>query len=176
MADMLKIKNSTISLETGDYTLYETDSIVYYARNDLKLGSGFGNAIAVRGGPSIQTELDEIGSAETTQVVVTNAGELKTNHILHAVGPKFQEPDINEKLKTTIKNCLDTADQKGMKTITFPPMGSGFYGVPLDVSADITLGTIKDYLSGDTAIEEVKICVLDKRDYMPYQKKLASLQ
>lgn len=176
MADTLKINNSTISLVTGDYTLLETDSIVFYARNDLKLGSGFGNAIAVRGGPSIQSELDEIGNAETTEVVVTGAGELKTNYILHAVGPKFQEPDIDNKLVTTIKKCLETAEEKGMKTITFPPMGSGFYGVPLDVSAELTLGTIKDYLSGDSKIEEVTICVLDKRDYTPYQKKLASLQ
>ncbi|MCP4725755.1 MAG: hypothetical protein GY863_12000 [bacterium] len=172
MADTQKIKNSTLNLVKGDYTDMEIESIVYYAQNDLILGSGFGNAISMRGGPTIQDELNKIGTINTTDVVVTAAGELKVNHILHAVGPKFQEEDLNSKLEKTIINCLKKADEKGIKVIAFPPMGCGFYGVPLDVSADIMFKTIGDYLNGDTSIEEVVICANDNREYIPFQKRL----
>ena len=54
-------------------------------------------------------------------------------------------------------------------------MGAGFYGVPLDTSAQITLTTVADYLSGDTKIEEVVVSLLDSREYKPFQEKLATL-
>ena len=54
-------------------------------------------------------------------------------------------------------------------------MGAGFYGVPLPVSAEVTLETIMEYLSGDTKIKDVVICLLDKRDFKPYQAKLSSM-
>ncbi len=172
MSDTLNINNSVVDLVKGDYTDMEIESIVYYAQNDLKLGSGFGNAISMRGGPSIQDELNKFGEAETTDVVVTAGGELKTRHILHAVGPKFQEEYLSDKLKKTIHNCLKKAEEKGIKTIAFPPMGCGFYGVALEVSADIMFKTFEEYLSGDTSIEKIVICLNDNREFIPFHERL----
>jgi hypothetical protein len=50
MLEKKNIKNSTVSVIKADVTDTENDAFVFYARNDLKLGSGFGNAIALRGG------------------------------------------------------------------------------------------------------------------------------
>jgi len=174
MQDELKINRSILRLVKGDYTDMEIDSIVYYAQSDLKLGSGFGKAIAVRGGPSIQEELKQYGTVNTTEVVMTEAGEMKTNYIIHAVGPKFQEQDIEDKLCTTVRNCLEKADEKRIKGIAFPPMGCGFYGVPLDLSAKIMIDTITEYLSGETQIQDIVISLLDNREYKQFQEKLAA--
>jgi len=54
-------------------------------------------------------------------------------------------------------------------------MGAGFYGVPLPLSADITLNTIKEFLSNGTKIEEVVVCLMGSRDYKPFQEKLKTL-
>ncbi len=174
MADEIRIKNSLLRLAKGDITDMRVDSIVYYAQEDLKLGSGFGNAIGIRGGPAVQEELDKIGPQKTTAVVMSNAGELKTNYIIHAVGPKFQEEDLEKKLRDTIFNCLKLADEKHIKGIAFPPMGCGFYGVPLDVSADIMLEVFNEYLNGTTQIMEVVITANDKREYIPFEKRITS--
>ena len=176
MQDDLRIGESTIRLVTGDITDIEIDSFVYYAQSNLKLGSGFGTAITLRGGPSIQEELNKMGELQTTEAVVTAAGNLKAKSIIHAVGPAFQEENIEDKLRTTITNSLEKAEARGITSIAFPPMGAGFYGVPLNISADITLKSITDYLSGDTKIKEVVICLLDNREYKPFQEKLAALQ
>ena len=175
MSDELKIKESTLRLQKCDITDIDIDSFVYYARNDLALGSGFGTAISVRGGPTIQEELKQHGELETTQAVVSKAGEMKAKYIIHAVGPKFQEENLENKLKTTIVNALKEAEINKITTIAFPPMGAGFYGVPLPVSADITLNTIAEYLKGDTKIKDVVVCLLDNRDYTPYKGKLADI-
>jgi len=175
MSEKIQIKNSTICLHRGDITDVEIEAFVYYARPDLLLGSGFGTAISMRGGLSIQNELKEHGTKSVTDVVITQAGKMKAEKIVHAVGPAFQEPDLEDKLKKTIINVLNAVDKDGIKQIAFPPMGAGFYGVPLDVSATVTLDAIAEYLNGDTGIKEVSIYLLDNRDYQPYQKKLTQV-
>ncbi len=176
MSDKLQINNSTLSIIKGDITDLEIEAFVYYAQEDLALGAGFGNSISMRGGPSIQKELQEIGPKKTTEVVLSSAGEMKADYIIHAVGPKFQEEDLETKLKETIMNSLKLADLKGIKKIAFPPMGSGFYGVPLDQSARVMFETISEYLSGETEIDEVVICLLDNREFKPFQEQLLAVR
>lgn len=175
MSDRLEVNGKTLRVDRGDITDLEVESFVFYAQHDLQLGSGYGTAISIRGGPAIQEELDALAPLETTQVVVSTAGDMKARHIIHAVGPRFQEEDLEAKLVTTVRNCLKQADENGIKQVAFPPMGAGFYGVPLKVSADITLQTIHDYLAGDTEIRDVVVVGLDNRECLPLQQKLAAL-
>jgi O-acetyl-ADP-ribose deacetylase (regulator of RNase III) len=171
----VQIHRSTVRLIKGDITELEVDAFVFYAQPDLALGSGFGGAVSVRGGPSVQKELDELGPVETTQVVVSEAGKLNASFIVHAVGPRFNEEDMEGKLRTTVSNSLKAAEEKGIKRIAFPAMGAGFYGVPLDMCARVMIETIKSYLEGETEIQEVIICVIDRREFAPFETQLASL-
>ena len=164
-----------IRLVKDDITAMDVEAFVFYAQSDLKLGSGFGNAIAMRAGPSVQEELDKLGEQKVGSAVVTAAGKLKAKHIVHAVGPKFQEPDTENKLRSTIQNALKQAEAKGIRQIALPPMGAGFYGVPLDQSAQITTEEIKQYLEGDTQLTEVVICANDNREYKPFQARLQAM-
>ena len=174
MSDSKIINKTTLRLEKCDITDFEIEAFVYYARSDLQLGAGYGNAISMRGGPSIKKELDELGSRETGEIVISAAGEMKNKYIVHAVGPKFQEEDIESKLHATIINALKAADEKGIKKLAFPPMATGFYGVPLPVSAKIMFHTLNDYFNGQTGLEEVVICLLDNREYQPFEAEFNS--
>ncbi|UCD94679.1 MAG: macro domain-containing protein [Candidatus Zixiibacteriota bacterium] len=175
MSDQLKINSHSFRLVKGDITDLEIESFVYYARNDLLLGAGYGTAISVRGGPTVQEELKRFGMLQTTEAVVSSAGEMKANFIIHAVGPKFQEEGQEGKLRSTILNCLKKAEEEGIKAIAFPAMGVGFYGVPVKTSAAITLKTISEYLSGDTRINDVVVCLLDMREYKPFHEEFMSI-
>ena len=170
-----KVGNTVIRVQHGDQTALPVDAIVFYAREDLQLGSGYGTAIQGRGGGSIQKELDEIGSIKMGEAVTTAAGNMNANNIIHACGPKFQEPDIDKKLRDCMRSSLREADKAGAKTVAFPPMGSGFYGVPLDLSADVMLDSIKAYAQEHSTLEKVIICVVDYRDFVPFKKKMESL-
>ena len=106
MCDHVQIHDSVLRLIRGDITEIEVDGFVFYAQPDLALGSGFGGAISVRGGPGIQKELDELGPVETGGVVVSGAGKLHADFIVHAVGPRFNEEDTEGKLRTTVAGCV----------------------------------------------------------------------
>ncbi len=141
MPDERRVNQSLISLMKGDLIVLHVDAIVYYARPDLALGSGFGGAIATKGGPKIQEELKKLGPVKTTEVVVTSGGSLKVKYILHAVGPRFQEENLEDKLRDTMLNVLRKAEENKIQSLAFPAMGVGFYGIPLDLCAGIMLST-----------------------------------
>jgi O-acetyl-ADP-ribose deacetylase (regulator of RNase III) len=176
VSDQIRIKDSTLRLVRGDVTLLDVDAFVFYAQHNLALGSGFGGAIAVRGGAGIQKELDALGPVETGGVVVTGAGNLKASYIIHAVGPRFNEDDTEGKLRKTVLNSLKAAEEKGVKRIALPPMGAGFYAVPLPLCSRVMVETIKSYLEGKTEIREVIICAMDQREFAPFEAQLASVE
>jgi O-acetyl-ADP-ribose deacetylase (regulator of RNase III) len=171
-----QIKNSSLKLSREDITLREVNAFVYYAQHDLKLGSGFGGAISGRGGPEVQKELNELGEAKTGDAVVSGAGDLPADFIIHAVGPRFQEVDMEGKLRTTVLNVLARAEEKGAETLALPPMGVGFYGIPIQLSAKVTLETIASYLKEkETKLKEVVICLTDHHEMAPFETTLDKL-
>jgi O-acetyl-ADP-ribose deacetylase (regulator of RNase III) len=163
-----------VTLVKEDVTLAAADAFVYYAEHALRLGSGFGGAIAVRGGPTIQQELDELGTLETCEAVATAAGDLGARFIIHAVGPRFQEEDLEAKLRRTMRRVLEIAAEKNVERLAFPPMGTGFYGIPLDLSARVMVEEIDRHLEGDTPLKEAIICVQDMREHAPFKERLAT--
>jgi len=170
-----QINRSVVRLIKGDITDLEVDAFVFYAQPDLVLGSGFGGAIGMRGGASVQKELDELGPVAMCEAVVSGAGKMKAEHIIHAVGPRFQEEDIEAKLEATMRSSLARAEEKAVATLAFPAMGSGYYGIPPDLSAKVVLQVLKDHLQGDTSLKEVVICVLDTPQYKSFEAALAAL-
>ena len=164
-----KINETVVRLEKGDLTAMKIEAIVVYASPDLVLGSGFGSAISARGGMSIQEELKQFGTISTGEAVITAAGELNSNYIIHAVGPRFQEDDTEQKLETTMQNALGTANVKSILKIAFPPMGTGFYGISLDLSARVMLNAIKYHVSNGSSLKEIVICALDDREFKAFQ-------
>lgn len=175
VSEQVRIHRSVLRLVRDDITELDVDAFVFYARPDLALGSGFGGAISVRGGPSIQKELNALGPVQTGQAVVTGAGNLKATYIVHALGPRFNEEDTEGKLRATVLGALKAAEEKGVKRLALPAMGAGFYAVPLELCARVMVETIKSHLEGDTEIEEVILCVIDRREYVPFESRLASL-
>jgi O-acetyl-ADP-ribose deacetylase (regulator of RNase III) len=168
MSDEIKVKQGIIRLAVGDITELPVEGFVYYARPDLVLGSGFGGVISAKGGPKIQEELKKAGQANVTEVVVTSGGDLKAKYILHAVGPRFQEEDLEEKLRKTIDNVLRKAEESQIQSLAFPAMGVGFYGVPLEVCARETLEAAGKHLETTACIREVVFCLRDSYEHRAF--------
>jgi len=69
-----RIGNKIVRLIRGDITDLEVEAFAFDITSDCALGSGYGGAIAQRGGKAVQDELDEVGSLPTGQAVLTTAG------------------------------------------------------------------------------------------------------
>ncbi len=165
------IGDKKLRMVRGDITEVEVDAFVFDITEDAKLGSGFGGAIQQRGGIVIQKELDEIGSVPTGDAVVTQAGILNAEYIIHVNGPKFREEDEKGKLERSVRSVLARAEEKGMKHVAFPPIGTGMYQVPMDLCADVMVETISSHLANGSGLEEVLIVLQDPREITPFEAK-----
>jgi len=170
-----KINGTSVRLLKEDVTDIDADAFVFYAAENLVLGSGYGTAVSIRGGPSIQEECGKLAPVPVGEAVVTGAGEMKARYIIHAVGPRFQEPDEQGKLRRTVLSALKRADEKGIRRLALPPMGTGFYGIPVEVCARVMLESLREYLQGKTQIQEVLLCARDTRELKPFGKQLESI-
>ncbi|MBY9014812.1 MAG: macro domain-containing protein [Candidatus Lokiarchaeota archaeon] len=170
--DTITVKNSLIKIVLGDITDLGTDVIVNAANAQLILGGGVAGAIRRKGGPKIQKECNEIGGTFVGGAVITTGGNLKTKHIIHAVGPRMGEGDEDTKLTNAVLNSLRLMDEHGLKTISFPAISTGIFGYPIDRCAKLLISTTKKYLVGETQIKEVIFCLYSNPDYEVFRKEL----
>ena len=167
-----KIGDKVIRLVRGDITNLEVEAFVYDITADAKLGTGYGGAISQRGGPTIQKELSEIGSCPTGEAVITSAGKMKAKHIIHVNGPKFFEPDTEGKLRRATQAALQRAEEKGIRQLAFPPVGTGLYQVPLDLCARVMVETVEEHLKRGGSLKEVLFVALDTRELEPLEARI----
>jgi O-acetyl-ADP-ribose deacetylase (regulator of RNase III) len=166
------IGDKVIRIVRDDITDMEVDAFVFDITEDLKLGSGHGSAIQQRGGVKIQEALDAIGGCPVGEAVITTGGLLKAKQIIHANGPKFCEPDEEGKLRRATQAALRLADDNGIETLAFPPMGTGIYQVPVDLCARVMVDAVAEHLAGSTSLREVLFVIPDSRERGAFEARI----
>ena len=168
-----------IVLEEGDITRVAADAIVNAANSALAGGGGVDGAIHRAGGPEIMRELDgirrQIGHCPTGSAVTTGAGRLPAKYVFHAVGPVYRdgrhgEPEL---LASCYRKCLEMAEERDCRTVSFPSISTGVYGYPLEEAAPIALREVKAHLErADTKLQQVTFVLFGKRAYELYANLL----
>jgi len=169
----------SIELQQGDITRIAVDAIVNAANSALAGSGGVDGAIHRGGGLEIMRELDEIrrkeGGCPTGSAVVTSAGRLPAKYVFHAVGPIYRDGQRGESdlLASCYRKCLELAEERGVKTISFPAISTGADRYPLREAADIAIREVKTHLDQPGAsIERVIFVVFDKQAYKVYASRL----
>lgn len=131
-------------------------AIVNAARPLLEGGGGVDGAIHAAAGESVLREIIELKESgaiddetETGGAVITNAGRLRADYVVHVVGPVYSNQDSVEELDSkrellslAYTNALELADAWGAKSIAFPLVSSGAYGWPLDDAAEVAVNAV----------------------------------
>jgi len=161
-----------LRLAIGDITKIRVDAIVNAANSGLRGGSGVDGAIHRAGGPTIMRELDEIraktGGCPTGSAVLTSAGALPALHVIHAVGPIYQDGlhDEPAQLASCYRTCLELAEERGARTVSFPAISTGAYGYPTDEAAEIALDSVAQHFEHTgSGVREVLFVLFDQGFY-----------
>jgi O-acetyl-ADP-ribose deacetylase (regulator of RNase III) len=126
-------------------------------------GGGVDGAIHRKGGPQILEECKKIRATEwpqglpTGKAVITGAGNLKTKHVIHTVGPVWRggnrgEPEL---LAQAYQNSLRLAVAEGLKSVAFPSISTGVYGYPVEKACHVALNAVKEFLEKEDNLGEV---------------------
>ena len=139
----------------GDITKLKVDAIVNAANTQLLAGGGVCGAIfRAAGHRQLQEACDRVSPIRTGEAVATPAFNLNAKIIIHTAGPIWQGGGSNEVqlLKNCYTNSLAVAKQNDCKSIAFPLISSGIYGVPYDVAMDCARTAIEKFLAADDSL------------------------
>jgi O-acetyl-ADP-ribose deacetylase (regulator of RNase III) len=177
----LKIGQASLSIIQGDITRQATDAIVNAANSGLMGGGGVDGAIHRAGGPAILEECIKIvarqGRLPAGQAVITTAGNMKSKHVIHTVGPVWGGGDRGEPglLASSYRESLKLAAANKLTSISFPSISTGAYGYPVDQAARIAINEAAAFLAKDTSIKEVVFVLFDTRTYQAYAEALKNV-
>ncbi|MBN1789827.1 MAG: O-acetyl-ADP-ribose deacetylase [Bacteroidales bacterium] len=163
-----------IELIKGDITRLKVDAIVNAANTSLLGGGGVDGAIHRAAGPLLLEECRTLNGCKTGEAKITGGYNLPAKYVIHTAGPVWQGGDHNEQelLRACYRNSLSLASSRQLKTIAFPNISTGVYGYPRQLAADVTIATVRDWLSLHNEIEKIIFVVFDEENYEIYKKAL----
>ena len=166
-----------IKLEEGNLVLLDVEAVVNAANKNLILGGGVAGAIRQFGGPSIQEECNKIGSVSVGEAVITGAGNLKAEYVIHAVGPVYGEGDEDAKLANATLNSLRIAKEKKIKRVAFPAISTGIFRFPLKRCSEIMIEVAMDFLKNEENEypKEIIFCLYGQEAFSVFQNTLEQL-
>jgi O-acetyl-ADP-ribose deacetylase len=158
----MKTLAEKIVIQQGDLTDMDTDAIVNAANNDLILGAGVAGAIRRKGGEAIQHECEMIGSIPVGYAAITTGGKLKARFVIHAASMQLGGKTSADSLRHSVAHSLKIANERGLKTVAFPAVGTGIAGFPLKDCAEIMIREVAKHLRGETSLETIYFVLFDE--------------
>ena len=154
----------------------QVDAIVNAANSSLLGGGGVDGAIHRRGGAEILEECRKVrqrqGGCAVGEAVITTAGKLNAQKVIHTVGPVWNggQSSEAEKLHNCYWNSLLLAEQEGFNSIAFPNISTGIYRYPKEAAANIAIKAVQSFPYG--SLTTVYLVCFDLENYQIYQELL----
>ncbi|MFO0586389.1 MAG: serine/threonine-protein kinase [Polyangiaceae bacterium] len=154
-----QIGHVRVTCAEGDVAEAEADGIVNSANDEMKMRSGVGEALRLRGGDGIEEEATARGRRALGECVATGPGELRCKNVLHAVGA-WREVSC---IARTAQRTLLLAEELGLRTLAIPALGTGKAKVVPEASAYAVASALRLHLMlGGSRLEEVRFVLYDK--------------
>src|SRR6185295_13577717 len=161
-----------LKMMRADITTVDADAIVNSANNDLVMGGGVSGAIRRVAGQQVQDECHKIGAVPLGTAVVASGGLLKAQFIIHAaVNPLGMWSDAKS-VRNAMKSVLKRADEKQIKRLAIPALGTGAGALAVERCADILIEEVMKHCEADqTPLEEVMFVLYDEKPFAIFEEK-----
>lgn len=165
----------------ADIATIESEAVVHPTNSTFYMGGEVGNALERIGGKEFGEAVLELrkknGPLEVAGAAVTSGFGLPAKFVIHCNSPGWGSDKCEEMLDKTVKNCLALADEKKLKSVAFPSIGSGRNGFPKQTAAQLILKAISSYFISSMAssIKTVFFVLFDSESIGIYTHEMAKL-
>lgn len=168
--------SSRLCAVRADITTLKVDAIVNAANAELFPGGGVDGAIRFAAGPEMDTALAAIGWCEPGNAVITPGFRLPAKWAIATVAPIYHgSADQNGVFTRCYERSLALADNHDIATIAFPCIGTGVYGWPGDLAAQLAFDAVTKHLATCAKQTMVTFCCFNDSDRERYAKLIQAL-
>lgn len=166
------IGHAIIELTSGDIVKQDVDAIVNAANEDLAEGGGVCGAIfAAAGSRELTAACRPLAPCPTGEARLTPGFRLRARHIIHAVGPVYNQRDPEGSarlLASAYRSSLALAARHNLASVAFPSISTGIFGYPVAEAAPVALAAVRDALSGGSSVTLVRFVLWGDRAMAAY--------
>ncbi|XP_021070869.1 core histone macro-H2A.1 isoform X3 [Mus pahari] len=165
----------------ADIASIDSDAVVHPTNTDFYTGGEVGNTLEKKGGKEFVEAVLELrkknGPLEVAGAAVSAGHGLPAKFVIHCNSPVWGADKCEELLEKTVKNCLALADDRKLKSIAFPSIGSGRNGFPKQTAAQLILKAISSYFVStmSSSIKTVYFVLFDSESIGIYVQEMAKL-
>lgn len=164
--------NGRVVVLVGDISQQRVSALVNAANWTLLGGGGVDGVIHRVGGPEILQACQKIRETQypdglpTGKAIATTAGNLPAEYVIHTVGPIYGRDPENQAdlLADCYRNSLELAAALRIPSVAFPSISTGAFGYPRDEAAGVASRAIKEFLSRNSCVQEVRLVFFLKND------------
>ncbi|KAL6098288.1 core histone macro-H2A.1 isoform X2 [Pungitius pungitius] len=166
----------------ADISMVDSDAVVHPTNSSFYSGGNVGSALEKKGGKEFSEALSELkkrsGPLEVAGAMLTAGFGLPAKYVIHCNSPAWGSDRCEEMLDKTVKNCLALADEKKLKSVAFPSIGSGRNGFPKQTAAQLILKAISTYFVAtmSSTIKTVYFVLFDSESIGIYVQEMAKLE
>ncbi|XP_072302125.1 core histone macro-H2A.1 isoform X2 [Eucyclogobius newberryi] len=166
----------------ADISCVDSDAVVHPTNSSLYSGGEVGTALEKKGGKEFAEAVLELkkknGPLEVAGALLTSGFGLPAKYVIHCHSPGWGSDKCEELLDKTVRNCLALADEKKLKSVAFPSIGSGRNGFPKQTAAQLILKAISSYFVAtmSSTIKTVYFVLFDSESIGIYVQEMAKLE
>jgi O-acetyl-ADP-ribose deacetylase len=155
-------------------TSLQVDVIVNAANISLLPGGGACRTIHRAAEPELAEECRLLGGCQTSEAKLTKGYRLPGRYVIHTVGPVWKDGNDGEPalLASCYRCSLEVAAANGIATIVFLRISTDTYGYPIELAANVAIGSVRAALAELPTIREVTFCCYSPSDLAVYKQLL----
>lgn len=114
-----------IRVVVGSLTDQAVEGVVRPVQSDFSPVSHASRDLGIAAGEMIEEKLRRVGSLPMGGALMTPAGELPCDFLIHIVVSSADEPQSAATVQKAVRNALRRASDMGLSSLALPPIGIG---------------------------------------------------
>ena len=113
----------------------------------------------IAAGAGVDEQCRRMGDLPVGSAIVTAAGDLPAELLIHAVVRSATEPVSETGVAKALLNALRRADEWGIEELALPPLGTGAGNLDAEVAAEVMVPILVEWLRSDRHPHRVIVVV-----------------
>jgi serine/threonine-protein kinase len=164
-----------ISVRIGDLADAQVAAILRPVTAEWTAPTSAMRRLEIAAGPEVEEQCRRLGELPVGTAVVTPAGPLPAEFLVHAVVRSAEQPVTPAIVRRALLNALSRLEEWGIATAAMPPLGTGAGNLDADESAELMVPILWEQLQTRTHPSRIEIVVESEYERDVFQLRLNRL-